>query len=281
MSCDAHRELISADLDGEATESERAELAAHLATCEVCTAFAADAAALHRASRIAPAAAIPDLTDAILERASVGPPTTRPSADAPAVPSGRRARRRARRSQHDGRGRVAVLAFQYGLLVVALLMVVLAVPELLAPSSDAVHTSRHLGGWDVAFAIGLVLAALQPWRARGLLPMAAALAGVMVVTAVIDIAHGSTPGMAEGTHLLEVFGLVFLWLLSRSIPTDERTRRGRPIAAAADAAVTPMARLRALPSRFGLTEPPAAPGPAMVRCEPATASASAPDVRAA
>src|SRR5690349_12423049 len=36
MSCDPFRELISADLDGEATETERTELATHLATCDAC-----------------------------------------------------------------------------------------------------------------------------------------------------------------------------------------------------------------------------------------------------
>ena len=57
-------------------------------------------------------------------------------------------------------------------------MMVLALPELFASTGDAVHTSRHLGAWDVAFAVGLVLAALQPWQARGLLPMAAEAAGM-------------------------------------------------------------------------------------------------------
>jgi predicted anti-sigma-YlaC factor YlaD len=202
MSCDPFHELISADLDGEVDEHERADLHAHLASCADCVAFAASAAALHRASRVTAAAPVPDLTDAILGRAAADPSIQ-------LRPTERRPPRRSR---------VAVLAFQYGLLVVALAMAVLALPELFASSGAAVHTSRHLGGWDVAFAVGLLIAALQPWRARGLLPMAAALAGVMVVTAAVDVARGTTAGLAEGTHVLEVLGLVFLWLLARSTP---------------------------------------------------------------
>ena len=246
MGCDPYRELISADLDGEADDAERATLAAHLATCAGCTAFAAEVGRIHRASRVVVADSIPDLTDAIVERATADPTVELIGVGRPPAPARR-----------PTRSRVAVLAFQYGLLVVALLMVVLAAPDLLASSGDAVHVSRHLGGWDVAFAIGLILAAVQPWRARGLLPMAAALAGVMVVTAAFDIARGSTPGLAEGTHLLEVFGLVFLWLLARSMPAGERPRRGLPIPTEDRGTGSPATRLRSLPTRFGMAVRPA------------------------
>ncbi len=206
------RELISAELDGEADDTERAALAAHLAICSACTTFRADASRLHRASRVGVAASVPDLTDAILDRVAAEGVAFEPAADL-----GRAVVRKRR----------LVYAMQYGLLVVALLMVVLAVPDLLASSGNEVHASRHLGGWDLAFAVGLLLAALQPWRARGLLPMAGALAGVMAVTAAIDIVHGSTPGMAEGTHLLEVLGLAFLWMLARAVPGADRPGRAR------------------------------------------------------
>lgn len=251
MGCDTCRELISADLDGEADDAERAELAGHLATCAACASFSVEAARLHRSWRVTPAAAVPDLTDAILERARADADRLDPRPRPDAADAGARRSRRRRGAHPRRRSPVATAAMQYGLLVVALLMMVLAVPDLLASSGSAIHVSRHLGGWDVAFAVGLCVAALQPWRARGLLPMAAALAGVMVVTAVIDIAHGSTPGMAEGTHLLEVLGLVFLWLLAQSVPDEERPRRSLPQPGSGDAAASPVARLRALPSRFG------------------------------
>jgi len=111
---------------------------------------------------------------------------------------------------------------RYGLVVVALTQVVLALPELLAHTGgvEPVHIARHLGGWDLAFAIGLVVAALQPWRARGLLPMAAALGGVMVLTAGLDVLGGQAAALAEGSHLLEVTGLVLLWRLARIAPTS-------------------------------------------------------------
>jgi hypothetical protein len=67
--------------------------------------------------------------------------------------------------------------------------------------------------------------------------------------------------MAEGTHLLEVLGLVFLWLLARSVPDAGRPRRSIPQPGSGGGSeVEPVARLRSLPARFGVT--PSAPAPA-------------------
>ena len=228
MQCELGRELISAGLDDELGASERSALDRHLETCEDCTAYAAAAARLHRSSRVVPAAPVPDLTDAILGRLDgVQAPDTEPprSIGSDSDPrAGRRPRRPPGRSDRsaDARRSRRVFALQYGLLVVALSMVVLSVPELLATTGAAIHATRHLGVWDLAFAVGLLVAALQPWRARGLLPMAAALGCAMALTAGLDLSRGVTTGIAELSHLLEVLGLVFLWLLSRAAPIDSR-----------------------------------------------------------
>ena len=226
MQCELGRELISAGLDDELGASERSALDRHLETCEDCTAYAAAAARLHRSSRVVPAAPVPDLTDAILGRLDgVQAPDTEPPRSIGSDPrTGRRPRRPPGRSDRsaDARRSRRVFALQYGLLVVALSMVVLSVPELLATTGAAIHATRHLGVWDLAFAVGLLVAALQPWRARGLLPMAAALGCAMALTAGLDLSRGVTTGIAELSHLLEVLGLLFLWLLSRAAPIDSR-----------------------------------------------------------
>lgn len=249
MRCETARDLISADLDGEADDDERRLVEGHRAACVACDHYAGEAARLHRAMRVAPAAPVPDLTDAILGRAA--------REGAAPVAASVAASRPPRLSPA-----AKVLALQYALLVVALTIAVLAVPQLLASSGPAVHTSRHLGGWDLAFGFGLVVAALQPWRARGLLPMALALGGVMAVTAAIDIAYGYTPGVAEASHLLELFGLVFLWLLSRTSLAGQRD--GRPVAVPAGGLGSPMAaapsRLRSLSAR--VAGPASRPAPA-------------------
>jgi hypothetical protein len=146
---------------------------------------------LHRSLRLQPAPEVPDLTAAILRRR---------------LPDRRRRRSRPVPSMRVLR---AVLS------VVAGTQLVVAVPEVLSRAAMHGHETRHLGGWDVAFAVGLLVVAAQPWRARGLLPMAAAVAGVMVVTVVVDAVTGGSPGMAEATHGLEVCGLAVLWAIAR------------------------------------------------------------------
>src|SRR5947209_2586433 len=188
MHCATCRELISADVDGELRSIEREAMEAHVAGCRACTAFRASVTATHRAMRLRSAEPVPDLTASILaahaaESTAAGP-----------VAAGSGARRA---------GAAAGTTFlRYALGVVAVTQLVMALPELIDPdgSASTLHAAHHLGAWDIAFAVGLLVVAVQPWRARGLLPMCAALGGVMVVLAVIDVASGRTPGLAESTE---------------------------------------------------------------------------------
>jgi predicted anti-sigma-YlaC factor YlaD len=192
MRCDRSHELISAILDGEGAGSDD-DLSAHLDGCTACQAWAEQARALHRSLRLQTAPRVPDLTAAIL--------------------NGPRAEGHRRPSPTRRLPSLAVLRAALG--AIATTQLVLAAPELLARAAEHGHATRHLGAWDVAFAVGLLVVAAQPWRARGLLPMAGAVAGVMVLTGVIDAMSGGTPGMAEATHLLEVCGLALLWAIAR------------------------------------------------------------------
>jgi predicted anti-sigma-YlaC factor YlaD len=87
----------------------------------------------------------------------------------------------------------------------------------------SVHVARELGSWDVALAFGLLYAAWKPDKASGLLPFAAALAGAMMVTAVLDVASGRQSVLSESHHLLEIVGLALLVVLAR--PTWRRSDR--------------------------------------------------------
>lgn len=265
MQCELGRELISAGLDDELSGTERSALDRHLERCGDCTAYAAAATRLHRSSRVVPAAPVPDLTDAILGRvADEQQDPEPPRSNRPAPRTGRRVGRRTDRSRRrdDARRSRRVLALQYGLLVVALSMVVLSVPELLATTGAAVHATRHLGVWDLAFAVGLLVAALQPWRARGLLPMAVALGCAMAVTAGLDLSRGVTTGIAELSHLLEVLGLVLLWLLSRAAPLDTRLgSSGRPPVRPPATMPSGLRALHQLRAWTGANPGPVAPNP--------------------
>ncbi len=98
----------------------------------------------------------------------------------------------------------------------------LAVPALVLgeDSGATVHVARELGSFDVALAVGLLVAAWQPARAWGLLPVAMALAFVMAGTAVLDLADGRADTLGEAHHLLDVAGVALLWLVARDARTS-------------------------------------------------------------
>ncbi|MGQ0616154.1 MAG: zf-HC2 domain-containing protein [Acidimicrobiia bacterium] len=201
MRCEQCREAVSARLDGEAAGTDDHRVEAHLATCGACRRFEAGAAEMHRATRVRAAEPVPDLTARVLAHA--GPTRNRPQRP-PAWP-------------------------RYALLTVALTQLVLAVPALVlgAGTADSVHAARELGAWDAALGFGLLVAAWQPRRANGLLPMAAALAGAMALTALVDVVSGRTFALGEAHHVLDLAGLYFLWLLAR-VPLGPRRPTPRP-----------------------------------------------------
>lgn len=188
MSCTRIRYAISARLDGEDPGLDAATVDTHLATCAGCRAFAADAEALHRSLRLAPAPEIPDLTPGILVAIGAEPDT----AD-------------------------AQRALRWILAALALVQIAVAVPALVL-GDDAnlpVHVARHLGSFDVALAVGFLFAAWKPSRIPGLLPVVAALVLCLVGSSMLDVLSGNTAALSEAHHVTDVAGLVVVWLLSR------------------------------------------------------------------
>ena len=112
-------------------------------------------------------------------------------------------------------------AFRLALFAVAIGEIVLALPDLLgdAPQGD-VHLARHLGAFQAAFAVGLIVVALRPAKARAMVPQTLALAVAMIGAAIADIVGGRTPAFGETQHFLEICGLFLVWCFA--------TRRGWP-----------------------------------------------------
>lgn len=193
MRCDTIREAISARLDGEAPGLDDDTIDAHVAGCDACVTWSDELSTLHRMVRVREAESVPDLTGAILG----SQPSPSP----------------ARRAWH----REVISPARWALFVVALTQLVLAAPALLLgeDSGATVHVARELGSFDLALAVGLLVAAWQPARAWGLLPVVAALALVMAGTAVIDVVRGTASGFGEAHHVLDLAGLVLLWLVAR------------------------------------------------------------------
>jgi predicted anti-sigma-YlaC factor YlaD len=203
MNCDESREAISASLDGEDPGLSPDALATHLRDCHPCRLYELEAHDLHRLFRVRPAESVPDLSAAILQ------------ADAPASIA----------------ATPALSWLRYGLAVVGMTMLVLALPSLvLHDSGSAIHLTRELSAWDLAFAIGLLFASWQPARARGLLPMAAVLAGGQLLSSMIDVFSGRAPAVSEAHHALELAGVVMLWWvchLTAGRPRRAATTTGR------------------------------------------------------
>lgn len=182
------QEAVSADLDGEEHPFDRSTVEGHLIRCVDCRSFLSEATALHRATRIRSAEPVPDLTMSIV--AAVGP--VRP-----------------RSGPHWSR---------YVLGTVAVTELLLAIPVVfldIGADPDAIHPIREMGTADLAVAVGLLVAALQPWRASALLPFASALGFAIAATSSFDLVRGDTDLGAEAHHILELVGVAALVVLQR------------------------------------------------------------------
>jgi predicted anti-sigma-YlaC factor YlaD len=200
--CADVRELLSARLDGEVSTAESMVVDAHLETCLDCNAHADRLARLERSIRVRPAEPVPDLVASVIARS---------------------------RPARLGRGGWLRPALAW----VAIVMLVQSVPALvLGEASGAdTHLARHLGAFGAALAIGFAYAAWRPHRAFGMLPFTAALVATTIVSAVADAASGGREVLGESVHIVEIIGLVLLWVIAGAPGFPQRSvRRGRPSA---------------------------------------------------
>jgi len=194
-SCARWQEAISAAADGEDPGVDERLLGAHLARCAECRSFADFAGADRSRWRIRPAEPMPDLAPRVTKWAAVV----------------------------DRAGRWSVVRAL--LAVVAIEIIAFSLPALVLGDEDqtSAHAARHLGAFTVAYAVGLLVVVVRPARARAMLPVAAVLAGALVITAIIDLVDGEVPLLGETQHLPEVLSVVLVWLLA--VPTPTRAAR--------------------------------------------------------
>lgn len=188
MDCDLCRIGLSAELDGEEGLRPIAEVRGHLDGCAACTAWVAAVTPLHRSVRVRAAAPVRDRTEELLAGVPI---TARP------------------RPVRDG--------VRFALLAIGMTQLVLAIPALVlaGDGSAPVHITREMGAFELALGVGLLGAVWRPRLSSGMLPFAAALAGAMALTAVIDLSSGRAVAAAEGQHLLAVVGVALLAGLTR------------------------------------------------------------------
>jgi len=189
MNCGDARIEISARLDGECPTTAAEALDAHLRGCTACRGYEAEARAVHRSVRLRAAEPVPaDLTAGVLSAIAAD----------------------------EGEGRVGSL--RLGLAVIGVIQVLIALPALiLGDDADLpAHTARHLGSFAVALGIGFLVAAWQPRRVGGILPLTAVLVGCLLLSSAIDLIAGDAGlGSELAAHAAEVVGLGLLWLLAR------------------------------------------------------------------
>ncbi len=198
MTCERWREAISARADGEELGIDERLLDAHLKRCPVCRDFAATASAI-AAPRLASPRPPAGLSRRVTRAAAV--------ADRASTPTVLR----------------ALLA------VVAVEIIVVSVPALLGDEqATATHSARHLGAFAIAYGVGLLVVVARPARARTMLPVAAVLAGALVITSAVDLAQRRIPLVDEAAHVPELVSVVLIWLIAvpsrRSLDGD----RGAP-----------------------------------------------------
>jgi predicted anti-sigma-YlaC factor YlaD len=211
MQCDTVRDALSALLDGEDPGLDPLLVDRHVSGCPTCAAHADELATLHRMVRVRAAEVVPDLAATIL---AAHPPAAGSPAGGTGAP---------RRSE-------LVSTARWALWVVGLTQLVLAAPSLLLLGADdaALHATRELGAFDVALAVGFIVAAWQPARAWGLLPVAAALSVVMMGTAVLDVVGGNATSSGEAHHVLDLVGVLVLWRVARQEGVPARRTLAQP-----------------------------------------------------
>jgi predicted anti-sigma-YlaC factor YlaD len=132
-------------------------------------------------------------------------------------------------------------AARIGLVMVAVTQLLLWVPVLLFGHDRGapVHVAHEMGAFDVAVAIGFLVAARRPGRAMGMLSLVGVAAGLLVVTAAVDLVAARTDVSDEAPHLLVVAGWLLLWRLAAiAPPTWERPQAVSAALGSAWAALT-------------------------------------------
>ena len=190
-SCERYREALSARLDGEDPGIAETLIDAHLVGCADCRIWVAAAEGLGRDD---PVGDVPALrTGAMNEILGQGPGL-------------------ARRHRPATGWRIALLAL-------ALLQLVVTWPGLLLDEGSAsAHTVNELASWDIGLAVSFLILAWLPWRAWGALPVVAVMVIFLAGTSAGDLLRGQAELGHEAAHVLQIAGLICLWMIARRMP---------------------------------------------------------------
>lgn len=216
VDCARTVEILSAAMDGEATDSEHQAAEAHLDECVDCRDRQRAMLAVTRAVRVTPAEPSPDVVASVL-------PAWRP-------------RLLDRLRGHRGRPVRTVLRALLG--AVALVQLVVAVRLLTGNGAhvhvDPVagmpmpHVNHETGAWNAAVAVALGWVAVRARHARAHLPVLLSFGGVLAGISVFDLVLGNVTPARIATHVPVLVGL--LLVAGLAVVRDEERRPGAPVA---------------------------------------------------
>lgn len=185
VTCSSVQQAISAQVDGEDTRLDDADLREHLQQCPDC---ASHSDFVHR-----------------LRRGSIGVVGENVDVSAQVV----------RRSRSlDGMWTLSLA--RVVLAICALWVVASSVSDLLGIGVGDVHDARHLGAFTLAYGAALVVVVIRPSRARTVLPVAIVVSCALAITATIDVAEGHVPLVHEAIHAPELVSVAAVWALTRA-----------------------------------------------------------------
>lgn len=203
VDCAAHREVLSADLDGEADSLDLEAATAHEQSCAGCAQWYREVSTMSRSLRMGSAVGGPDLTASVLEAAAEAGLLTEPA------------------PERHHRNRLTL--WRVALALVALGQLCIGLSQLLGMGTHS-HGGADGGGhlfnestaWNLALGIGFAAAAAWPRTARGLTPAACAFLLVLFSFSVADLVAGTTTATRVASHALVLVGTVLLFLVDRA-----------------------------------------------------------------
>jgi predicted anti-sigma-YlaC factor YlaD len=195
VNCDTAREAISTRLDGEAARVHDHSLDDHIDACADCRRWQDLAHAVTRSVRLEPARSVTVPSD-LLVRAVLA--RSRPPKRPPRLAWARG-----------------------GLVATAVAQAVITAPLLIYGRDHAapVHIAHEEGAFAMALAVGFVVAAWRPDRAKGMRTVVGATAALLVVTAIADLVSGRTGVADEAPHALAVVGWLLLAYVAAATPS--------------------------------------------------------------
>jgi predicted anti-sigma-YlaC factor YlaD len=195
VNCETAREAISTRLDGEVARVHDHSLDDHVDACAACRRWRELAHEVTRSVRLQPARPVTMQSDLLVR----------------AVLARSRPPRRPTR-----------LACARGALIAtALAQAAITAPLLVYGRDHAapVHVAHEEGAFAMALAIGFLVAAWRPDRAKGMRTVVGATAALLVVTAVADLVSGRTGIADEAPHALAVVGWLLLAYVAAATPS--------------------------------------------------------------